>query len=728
LKAAWLSLEPADNDPTRFLAYFIAAIQEVDPALGKTSQCLLQASTPSLPPLEALLAPLINDLTALPADFILVLDDYHLIETPAIHQALTFLLDHRPPQLHVFITSRSEPLALPLARWRARNQLLELRQADLRFSVAEATTFLNEVRGLSLSATQVNTLEARTEGWITGLQLAALSLQGRPDLAGFIDTFSGSHRYVLDYLVAEVLAQQPPEVQRFLLQTSILNRLCAPLCEAVLGPAQHSASQSNHEAGLTLQPGPMLEQLERANLFITALDDMGCWYRYHLLFAEVLRDQLRWLAALPSHPFMIGITGGVAELHRRAAAWYEQHALVDEAMQHWLSAQDFEAAAQLIERTARQMWMSGELTTLLGWLKALPDPLLRARPQLCLFYAWVLLPTRQFQTIEAWLQAAEQAGGHAHLRLEAEHTLKNAPPTHPTHLAAGLRGEIAALRSTLARMQEDADQTIVLAHQALEQLPPDDLTLRSAVVLNLGHGYRQQGKLPAASQAFIEAKNLGQAAGNLYITLLALSHLGSLQAVQGRLAEAAAYYRAALQLAADHGAAQLPATSLAYIGLGKIWFKWNKLEAAASQLLSGLERAEQGGYLTVLLDGYLALAQVKQAQDDGPGAQALLQKAEQLAQHNLPQSLERVTALRLELPLAGQTIASPTVTTQNSLSERELEVLGWVADGASNQEIAHKMVVTIHTVKKHVSHILQKLEVTSRTQAVAKARQLGLIE
>ncbi|HMQ55017.1 MAG TPA: LuxR C-terminal-related transcriptional regulator [Anaerolineae bacterium] len=713
LNAAWLSLEPADNDPTRFLTYLLAAIQEVDPALGKASQCLLQASTPALPPLEALLAPLINDLATLTADLVLVLDDYHLLETSVIHQAVAFLVDHRPPHLHLFITSRSEPADLPLARWRARSQLLEVGQADLRFNGTEAATFLNEVRGLHLSAGQVDKLEARTEGWITGLQLAALSLQGRPDSAGFIETFTGDHRFVLDYLVAEVLAQQPSDVQRFLLLTSILSRVCAPLGEAVLGPAQNMGDRPNPPTDPKPQPDPLavplplLEQLARANLFITPLDEVGYWYRYHPLFAEALRGRLRQLAASPAPPPWLGLSGDEAELHRRAAGWYEQQALVEEAMAHWLLAPDFAAAARLLARIARPMWMSGELTTLQRWFKALPEPLLRARPQLCLFYAWVLLPTRQFQIIETWLEAAEQA----------------AEP-----FSAGLAGEIATLRSTLARMQKDADQTIVLAHQALAQLPPDDLILRSAVALNLGHGYRQRGDLPAAEQAFSEAKTLSQAAGNLYVALLALSNLGGLQAGQGRLAEAATYYRAALQLATDQGAAQLPVTSLAHIGLGKIWFKWHDLDAAAGHLSSGLERAEQGEYLTVLLDGYLTLAQVKRAQADEPGAEALLEKAEQLARHHLPESLERITTLRLELPLAGQTVAGPAAPAQNLLSERELEVLAWVAAGASNQDIAQKMVVTIHTVKKHVSHILQKLEVTSRTQAAAKARQLGLIE
>ncbi|MGK7876084.1 MAG: LuxR C-terminal-related transcriptional regulator [Xenococcaceae cyanobacterium] len=356
LCAAWLSLDERDNDLKHFLSYFVAALQQLDAAIGQKGQAMLQS--PQLPPVESLMTVLINDIAALSTKFALVLDDYHLIYSKPIHDTLTFLLNHLPPQMHLIIASRTNP-PLPLSRLRARGEMVEIRGDDLRFTAEEATTFLNEVIGLNLSALDIKALEARTEGWITGLRLAALSMEERDDLAGFINCFSGSHRYVLDYLADEVLSRQSEETLDFLLQTSILNRLSGPLCNAV---AQQGNSQFT------------LEKFEAANLFIIPLDDERCWYRYHYLFADLLRHSLQ--QTQPDR---------VSGLHLCASEWYEQNGLVTEAINHALAAQDFERAASLIEKIAEAVWDSGELATFGRWLEALPKELVRSRPQLCPF-------------------------------------------------------------------------------------------------------------------------------------------------------------------------------------------------------------------------------------------------------------------------------------------------------------------------------------------------------
>ena len=362
---AWLSLDEGDNDPTRFLTYFIAALQTIDVNIGAGVLGVLQSPQP--PPIESILTALLNEITTIPDDFVLVLDDYHVIDSKPVDEALTFLLEHLPPQMHLVIATREDP-HLPLARLRARGQLTELRAADLRFTPAEATDFLNQMMGLNISAENIAALETRTEGWIAGLQLAALSMQGHQDTTNFIKSFTGSHHFVLDYLVEEVLHQQPEDVQTFLLRTSILDRLCGSLCDAVLG----SPSASGQET---------LEYLEHANLFIVPLDNERRWYRYHHLFADVLRMHL--MAEQPDQ---------VSVLHRRASEWYEHNGSAADAIRHALAAEDFERAATLVELAVPEMRRNrqGATVTELGWLKALPDELVRFRPVLCVDYAYAL--------------------------------------------------------------------------------------------------------------------------------------------------------------------------------------------------------------------------------------------------------------------------------------------------------------------------------------------------
>ncbi|MFN8459111.1 MAG: hypothetical protein U0401_31425 [Anaerolineae bacterium] len=379
-QVAWLSLDQADNDPTRFLTYFIAALQSVRPGLGEAVLAALQSPQP--PPLEATLTLLLNELASVPEDVVLILDDYHVIETQPIHQALTFLLDYLPPRLHLLLTSRATP-PLPLARYRARRQLTELHAADLRFTPDEAAVYLNQVMGLGLSVDDIAALTGRTEGWIVGLHLAALSLQGREDQSGFIKNFSGSHQFVLDYLVDEVLHHQSPETQRFLLQTSILERMSGSLCDAVTDGAD----------GYTI-----LVKLAQANLFIIPLDDERKWYRYHHLFAELLRQQLR--QAQPET---------IPDLYRRASIWHEQNGWVAEAVEYALKATDFERVARLVEQQGQIFIASSQVATVRRWLAALPEALIQTQPRLGLTQAWLRLLILPMGDIEAPLQAVEKA-------------------------------------------------------------------------------------------------------------------------------------------------------------------------------------------------------------------------------------------------------------------------------------------------------------------------------
>ena len=371
---AWLSLDEGDNDPACFLMYLVAALQTIASNIGAGAMAVLQSPRP--PSTESILTTLLNEITTIPGNFLLVLDDYHVIDAKPVHQALTFLLEHLPPQAHLVIATREDP-PLPLARLRARGQLTELRAAelraaDLRFTPTEAADFLNGVMGLDLAVEDIAALEARTEGWIAGLQFAALSMQRCQDATSFIKSFTGSHHFVLDYLVEEVLQRQPDSIQAFLLRTSILDRLCGPLCDAVL----RSPSASGQET---------LEDLERANLFIVPLDNERRWYRYHHLFAELLRQRLHQSASSGNEE------GGVAEYHTRASQWYEDHGLEIEAFQHAAAANDIERAEGIIEGKGIPLHFRGAVAAILGWLASLPKTVLDARPSLCVRYATLSL-------------------------------------------------------------------------------------------------------------------------------------------------------------------------------------------------------------------------------------------------------------------------------------------------------------------------------------------------
>jgi ATP/maltotriose-dependent transcriptional regulator MalT len=586
---AWLSLDEGDNDPTRFWTYLIAALQRLKPDLGENVRALLRAQTPEPQRIESILTLLLNEIAEFPGDFAFALDDYHVINNPAIHTGLAFLLDHLPAQMHLYIVSRADP-PLPLARWRARGQFGEIRADDLRFTHEEAATFLNQVMGLNLSASDIAALEARTEGWIAGLQLAAFSLQGRTDVTAFIAAFTGSHHYVIDYLTEEVLQRQPQEVQSFLLRTCILDQLCGPLCDAVTGAANGQA---------------MLERLEQANLFTIPLDDERQWYRYHHLFAEVLRHRLRQLD--PTR---------LADLHRRASEWYERNGFADDAVRHALTSEDFERAARLLEQYAGAIfWTRGEIGTFLAWLDALPDERVRAHPRLGLVYAWSLLMTGKLGTVEPRLE-------------EVEHTLLS--PTDSSLLdeleIKSMRGQIAAIRSRVARLHNDLPRAIELSRVALDDLPQENGALRSVITLNLGIAHWQSGDLTAATRVLTQASTIGESAGS---ALVALGILGDLQAEQGHLHQAAETYQQALDRAAEDGKLQSPMVSWAWVGMGDLSREWNDLDAAERQTRQGIELAKQWGNADGLAWAWLHLGRLNDARGDAAGAQAALGEAEQ---------------------------------------------------------------------------------------------------
>ena len=484
VRPAWLSLDEGDGDPARFLAYLVAALRTVAADVGEGVLGMLQSPQP--PPTESMLTALLNEIATLPHGVVLVLDDYHVVDSEPVDQALAFLLEHLPPQLHLVIATREDP-HLPLARWRARGQLTELRAADLRFTPSEAAEFLNRVMGLDLSAEDITALETRTEGWIAGLQLAALSLQGRSDAAGFIQAFTGSHRFVLDYLVEEVLQRQPERARSFLLQTAILDKLCGALCDAVTG--------QKHGQG-------MLERLERGNLFVVPLDDERQWYRYHHLFADVL--QARLLEEQPDQ---------LPALHRRASEWYEENGSRSDAIRHALCAKDFGWAADLIELAWPLVEESGSQTaTWLDWAGALPDELIRARPVLSVWYAYALLGSGEIEAAETrltdaerWLRTPDESDGQSASRAVVVDEEQR----------RSLLATIAVARAYYAHSLGDVPGTVKHAQRVLELLPEGERLRRGQATALMGMTYWASGDLEAADRVFVDYSMRLLAAGNI---------------------------------------------------------------------------------------------------------------------------------------------------------------------------------------------------------------------
>lgn len=627
LRAAWLSLDEADNDPVRFWTYVIAALETVQAGIGANTLPLLHAPQPS--PVEVVLTFLLNDLTALPDDLILVLDDYHLIENTAVHRALTFLLDNSPPRLHVILLSRADPFGLPLARWRVKRQLAELRAGDLGFTTAEAALFLNQLKGLNLSADHIAALEAKTEGWIAGFQLIAISLQGRTDLDRLITEFTATHRFILDYMTEEILRQQPASIQAFLLQTSILERLTGPLCDAVTGRTDSQA---------------MLDQLVRANLFVISLDEQGQWYRYHQLFADLLRHHLQ--QAPPAFLPGVSVTekGGVAELHRRAATWYEQAGFVEEAIYHTSAAHDFEWTKRLmlhhleaiIKRGKR-----GEVTLILRWLNALPEVWLRSQPKLNVLQAWLLFLDGHFDEVQRKLGEPEILSLLSEIPLEPDEAsgiIKN----------RDLPGIILGLQAQLALIKGDS-RMMALSQQAFAHFAEADVTLRGIMAENLAPIFWLNGEPERAHQLLAQFSALTPNR-HAPATLLVLSGTAELKWFQGQYRQAFVLYQRFLQeaVALQDLGALISMMGTAHTVLGYILYEWNDLAEAEAHLRQGIELGNQEMAWRVLVIGYTGLGRVLLAQRKWGEAAEIYQQAEQLAQ-----DLGSDLVLALVTPLQG---------------------------------------------------------------------------
>lgn len=610
---AWLSLEQGDDDPARFLIYLVSALQTVSPQLGADALAVLQSSLP--PSIEPLLAALINEIAAFPDELVLVLDDYHTIDSKPVDAALTFLLEHMPPQMHLVITTREDP-QLPLARLRARGQLTELRAADLRFTLSESADLLNQVMGLHLSAEDIAALENRTEGWVAGLQLASLALQGNvsmqgpQDVSGFIKSFTGSHHFVLDYLVQEVLHQQPENIQNFLLRTSILERLCGSLCDAVLD-APPGAGQKT------------LASLQQANLFIVPLDDERRWYRYHHLFGDLLRRRLASSASSGGNA-----ESGLKELHLRASRWYEQNDSPADAIRHALQAQAFERAASLIELAWHAMDGNYQTAAWLGWVKALPDDIVRARPVLSVAYAWAFLNARQMEAGEACLRDAERW-----LEPLAASTAR------PEAVASGmvvvdhaqfqfLPASIATARAYISMARDDVAGSIKYGTRALELLSLTDYLRRGQAAALLGLAHWSNGDLEAAHHALGEAMANFQLSGNLVFAISCTYGLADIRIAQGRLRQAIRTYEHSLQLVASAGGRAMPGTADLYLGLGELAREQNDLAAAAQHLGTSEELGQPAALADWAYRFPRALAQMHEAQGDLQGALDLLERAE----------------------------------------------------------------------------------------------------
>jgi LuxR family transcriptional regulator, maltose regulon positive regulatory protein len=608
---AWLSLDQSDNDPTTFWTYVIAAAQTVAPTMGTGSLALIEAAQTSF---EPVLGALLNELNALPNDLVLVLDDYHVIDDRQVHDGMGFFVDRLPPHVHLVIASRADP-PLPLARLRARGELVEIRAADLRFTPDEAAAYFNDVMALDLAAGELAILAGRTEGWIAALQLAALSMHGRDNVAEFIKGFAGDDRYIVDYLVEEVLQRQPGHVREFLLETSVLNRLTGPLCDAV----------TEQEGGKA-----MLEALDRANLFLVALDDRRQWYRYHHLFGDVLRAHL---ANEQSDQ--------VVELHRRASAWYARNAERPEAIRHALSAGDFGRAADLVESEFPALARARQEVTLRGWLDALPDELLRCRPVLSNVYAGMLLSSGELEGVDQRLRDAEQwltpgqpsdAQGPG-MVIVNEDEFRTLP------------GSVAVHRAGYALARGNLVETVNHARRALDLAPEDDRLTRGGATALMGLAAWASGDLETAYRTYADGMADVQRGGHLSGTVGRAVTLADIRVAQGRLRDAMRTYEQALQLASEQGGAVVRGTADMYVGMSELHRERNELDAATQSLLRSQELGEQSGFAQNRYRWRVAMARIREARGDLDGALDLLGSAQPLFMIDFSPNVRPIAAM-----------------------------------------------------------------------------------
>lgn len=826
--AVWLSIDEGDNDLIRFWTYVVAAFQAEHPDVGEETLALLRGSQQAS--IEALLTPLISSLQALSSQLVLILDDYHLIENEDVHRSIEFLIEFQPAQILLAIATRQDP-PIRLGRLRALGELVEVRAPELRFIKAESRDFLLRTMELDLSDRDVTELETRTEGWIAGLQLAALTLRGRSDPAGYIQSFSGDQRFILDYLAEEVLQHQEKDVQHFLLKTSLLERMSGPLCDAL------NRRNNGHE---------MLLMLERANLFLVPLDDTGEWYRYHHLFGEFLRNRLH-----------LEFPNEIPELHFVASQWYEANGFTVDAIGHALAARNHEYAAELIESVSRTM-MNGQLplARILSWLGALPPELVRDRPRLSLMFAWWLVWSAQFHEAENRLGDVEK-----HLNREQDRIDRVQRSL--------ILGEVAAVRANISYASGDVPSTIAYAQEALDRLPANEFLLFSLAALFLGHAYRLEGKPAIALETYQRLVTIRPESLFVPAVVIARGHFPQLRSMQGQLRQAELAHQQTLRFIEEQHQSALPASGITYVDTARVWYEWNALEKAVAYLQTGMRLCRHWeALLESQVDAHVLMARIKQAQGDEPGRDRWLQRAIHLGRsHGLPQlaaqaevyqarllvearnltaaqewvqrrdittgdelyypreaenlvlarlllaegkvtqaqnlleplleaagaagriqsqieiyslqakayyaqdderqalsaleaafslaepegyirsfidegdvmvHLLRLAATKgvysayaaLLLEAAYQESASDLLARQpliEPLTRRELEILGLIAAGRSNKSIASELVIAESTVKRHIANIYGKLNVNSRTQAIARAQDLDLL-
>jgi LuxR family maltose regulon positive regulatory protein len=705
--AAWLSLDEGDNDPARFLTYLVAALQTISKDIGQGVLGAIQTSQPLTIINEALLATLLNEIAAIPDNFILVLDDYQLIDSEPIDQALTFLLDHLPPQARLVITTREDP-SLPLPRYRVRGNLTELRAADLRFTSEEAGAFLTQMMNLNLSAENIAALEARTEGWIAGLQMAALSMQGRTDPDHFIQAFTGSHRFVLDYLVEEVLLHQPGPIRSFLLQTAILDQFCAPLCDAI------TEREDSKE---------MLDVLERNNIFLIPLDDTRQWYRYHRLFAEVLQTHL--IEAQPDR---------VAALHIRASAWYERNGLRPDAIRHALAAKDFERLAGLIELA----WPAAEEGTIsqaawYGWVKMLPVEFVHARPVLTVWYAYALLGRGEIEAAEARLNDADRWVEASGPRKGQLRNPSDGMVVADQEQWKSLPATIAVGRAYIAQARGNTQDTVRYASRVLEY-PEADPFRHSQAAMLLGMTYWASGDLKAADRVFADYTLKLRAAGNIQDAISTTVALAEIRLALGHLHNATRTIEQMLQYVMDQGESTSPHAADLHRELGELYLEQGQLEAAAQQFHCSKELGEKAELPVWRYRWHIAQARLSAAQGDLDGALTFLDEAERLyILTPLPNSRPisamkaRIWLLHGRLAQALEWVREEGLSPDDNLCYlREYEYIT-LARILIAQYQGDRLEVLIHTVLRLLDRMLKAAEEGNRMGSVIEILVLQAI-
>jgi LuxR family maltose regulon positive regulatory protein len=590
LPTAWLSLDEGDNDTLHFLQYLLTALQNVVP--GVRVEMLSVFKDPSS--FESLFTPILNAIASCETPFVLVLDDFHMLHAPTVLDMLSFLFEHSPPQMHTVILSRTDPL-LPLSRLRARNQLMEIRAEQLRFGSEEIVVFLNEVMGLDLSAEDIATMQVRTEGWIAGLQLAAISMQGCEDIHAFVTAFAGSHLHIIDYLTEEVLKQQSEDVRSFLLQTSILSRLCGPLCEAVAG-----LDDTTHHKGQL-----MLEKLESMNLFLIPMDNVRRWYRYHHLFADMLNRHLE-----NQYPTLS------TELNLRASRWYEQNGFVPEAINHALLAGNQARAITLMEQNGVLLLIRGEVATILNWIAAV-EPHSQTHPWLFIFKAWAYALSGDLDRVDGFLETAERM-------------ISSLEPSEEVDL---MKGTIAAARAHSANLRGEARMAADFARRALDLLPGNNLvslSLRAVSTSLLGDATSITGDLEEARKAYLESAQICQAAGDIHLTIVINSNLANILVEQGQLHQAARIYSDTLAMATRPDGQRALIAGRLFIELSLVYYEWNRLENAFLDAQQSLTLCKQWGNMDLQALGYAQLARLEHLHSHSEEAQVAAQAAEQL--------------------------------------------------------------------------------------------------